>query len=212
MTTLIVIAKECLPGKVKTRLHPPLSLEQAAELAAASLHDTLAAVAGLPATRRVLAFDGVVAPAAAAGYDIVPQVTGGLDERLGAIFDGCTEPAVLIGMDTPQVSAAVLAPLFEAWPDDVDAWFGPAADGGFWALALRHPDGDLLRGVPMSESFTGAHQLARLRAAGLRVRMLPTLTDVDHIEDALQVAALAPTGRFAATLAGFGAALGEVRR
>jgi len=64
----------------------------------------------------------------------------------------------------------------------------------------------------MSESFTGAHQLARLRAAGLRVRMLPTLTDVDHIEDALQVAALAPTGRFAATLAGFGAALGEVRR
>ncbi|MGO4784807.1 TIGR04282 family arsenosugar biosynthesis glycosyltransferase [Cryobacterium sp. W22_MBD10_FK3] len=212
MTTLIVIAKECLPGKVKTRLHPPLSLEQAAELAAASLHDTLAAVAGLPATRRVLAFDGVVAPAAAAGYDIVPQVTGGLDERLGAIFDGCTEPAVLIGMDTPQVSAAVLAPLFEAWPDDVDAWFGPAADGGFWALALRHPDGDLLRGVPMSESFTGAHQLARLRAAGLRVRMLPTLTDVDHIEDALQVAALAPTGRFAATLAGFGAALSEVRR
>ena len=212
MTTLIVIAKECLPGKVKTRLHPPLSLEQAAELAAASLHDTLAAVAGLPATRRVLAFDGVVAPDAAAGYDIVPQVTGGLDERLGAIFDGCTEPAVLIGMDTPQVSAAVLAPLFEAWPDDVDAWFGPAADGGFWALALRHPDGDLLRGVPMSESFTGAHQLARLRAAGLRVRMLPTLTDVDHIEDALQVAALAPTGRFAATLAGFGAALSEVRR
>ena len=212
MTTLIVIAKECLPGKVKTRLHPPLSLEQAAELAAASLHDTLAAVAGLPATRRVLAFDGVVAPAAAAGYDIVPQVTGGLDERLGAIFDGCTEPAVLIGMDTPQVSAAVLAPLFEAWPDDVDAWFGPAADGGFWALALRHPDGDLLRGVPMSESFTGAHQLARLRAAGLRVRMLPTLTDVDHIEDALQVAALAPTGRFAVTLAGFGAALSEVRR
>ena len=205
MTTLIVIAKECLPGKVKTRLHPPLSLEQAAELAAASLDDTLDAVTALPATRRVLAFDGAVAPASAAGYDIVPQVAGGLDQRLGAIFDGCNEPAVLIGMDTPQVSAAVLAPLFAAWPDDVDAWFGPAADGGFWALGLRHPDGDLIRGVPMSRSDTGTHQLARLRAAGLRVRLLPTLTDVDHIEDAHLVAALAPLGRFAATLAGFGA-------
>ncbi|WP_104162313.1 DUF2064 domain-containing protein [Cryobacterium sp. N22] len=205
MTTLIVIAKECLPGKVKTRLHPPLSLEQAAELAAASLDDTLDAVTALPATRRVLAFDGAVAPAAAAGYDIVPQVAGGLDQRLGAIFDGCNEPAVLIGMDTPQVSAAVLAPLFAAWPDDVDAWFGPAADGGFWALGLRHPDGDLIRGVPMSRSDTGTHQLERLRAAGLRVRLLPTLTDVDHIEDAHRVAALAPHGRFAATLAGFGA-------
>lgn len=213
MTTLIVIAKECLPGKVKTRLHPPLSLEQAAELAAASLDDTLTAVAVLPATRRVLAFDGTVAPAAASGYDVVPQVAGGLDERLGAIFDGCNEPAVLIGMDTPQVSADVLAPLFAAWPDDVDAWFGPAADGGFWALGLRHPDGDLIRGVPMSRSDTGALQLARLRAAGLRVSLLPTLTDVDHIEDAHRVAAIAPNGRFAATLAGFGAVqLSEVVR
>ncbi|TFC56610.1 DUF2064 domain-containing protein [Cryobacterium sp. TMB1-7] len=213
MTTLIVIAKECLPGKVKTRLHPPLSLEQAAELASASLNDTLAAVAALPATRRVLAFDGAVAPAAAAGYDILPQVAGGLDERLGAIFDGCTGPAVLIGMDTPQVTADVLAPLFEDWPDDVDAWFGPAADGGFWALGLRHPDGDLIRGVPMSQSDTGMHQLARLRAAGLRVRLLPTLTDVDHIEDAYVVAALAPHSRFALALAGFGALqLSEVTR
>jgi glycosyltransferase A (GT-A) superfamily protein (DUF2064 family) len=207
MTTLIVIAKECLPGKVKTRLHPPLSLDQAAQLAAASLDDTLAAVATLPATRRVLAFDGRVAPAAAAGYEVVPQVDGTLDDRLGAIFDGCSEPTVLIGMDTPQVSAEVLAPIFAPWPDDVDAWFGPAADGGFWALALRLPDGDLIRGVPMSRSDTGERQLERLRAAGLRVQILPTLTDVDHIEDAYTVAAIAPTGRFAATLAGFGAVL-----
>jgi len=207
MTTLVVIAKECLPGRVKTRLHPPLSLQQAAELAAASLDDTLAAVAALPADRRVLAYDGTVAPAAAAGYDIVAQVPGGLDERLAAIFDGCAAaPTVLIGMDTPQLSAAVLRPLFEVWPDDVDAWFGPAADGGFWALALRHPDGDLIRGVPMSRDDTGAQQLARLRDAGLRVRLLPTLTDVDHIEDARLVAALAPHGRFAAALAGFGPA------
>ena len=205
MTTLIVIAKECLPGRVKTRLHPPLSLEQAARLAAASLDDTFAAVAALPATRRVLAFDGTVVPAAAAEYDVVPQVDGGLDARLGAIFDGCTEPAVLIGMDTPQVTAELLAPVFQPWPDDVDAWFGPAADGGFWALALRIPDGDLIRGVPMSRSDTGARQLQRLRTAGLRVRMLPTLTDVDHIEDAFTVAALAPRGSFAQTLAGFGA-------
>jgi glycosyltransferase A (GT-A) superfamily protein (DUF2064 family) len=213
MTTLIVIAKECLPGRVKTRLHPPLSLEQAATLAAASLDDTLEAVAGLPATRRVLAFDGRRAPAAAAGYDVVPQVDGDLDARLGAIFDDCTEPALLIGMDTPQVSADVLAPIFSGWPDDVDAWFGPAADGGFWALALRIPNGDLIRGVPMSRDDTGARQLDRLHEAGLRVRLLPTLTDVDHIEDAYSVALLAPTGRFAATLAGFSAAqLSEANR
>ena len=205
MTTLIVIAKECLPGRVKTRLHPPLSLEQAAVLAAASLDDTLAATATMPASRRVLAFDGANPPAAAAAFEVVPQVDGGLDDRLGAIFDHCAGPTVLIGMDTPQVTAELLAPVFDVWPAEVDAWFGPAADGGFWALALREPDGDLIRGVPMSRDDTGARQLERLHAAGLRVRMLPTLTDVDTIDDAQKVADLAPTGRFAATLTDFAA-------
>jgi uncharacterized protein len=203
MTTLILIAKETLPGKVKTRLHPPLSLEQAAILAAASITDTLAAIAPLPASRRVLAFDGTAPPLGAEDYDVIPQVAGDLDERLGAIFDECTGPTVLIGMDTPQVTAAHLAPVFAQWPDGVDAWFGPASDGGFWALALAKPDGNLLRGVPMSRDDTGKLQLARLREAGLRVAFLPTLTDVDTIDNAFAAADAAPDGVFASTLAGF---------
>ncbi|TFD82647.1 TIGR04282 family arsenosugar biosynthesis glycosyltransferase [Cryobacterium fucosi] len=201
MTILVVIAKECLPGRVKTRLHPPLSLAQAAELAAASLDDTLRAVSALPATRRILAFDGVATPSAAAGFEILPQVDGGLDERLAAIFDHCDEPTVLIGMDTPQVSTALLEPVFTGWTDDIDAWFGFADDGGFWALALAEPDGDLIRGIPMSRDDTGARQLDRLRAAGLHVAFLPTLTDVDTIDDAHTVAGVAPDGTFAAALA-----------
>jgi len=200
MTVLVVIAKECLPGRVKTRLHPPLSLEQAAELAAASLDDTLRAVASLPATRRVLAYDGQIPPAAADGWEILPQVGGGLDERLAAIFDTFDEPTVLIGMDTPQVTAALLEPVF-ASGDLTDAWIGLAEDGGFWALAMHQPNGALILGVPMSRDDTGAVQLDRLTEAGLRVRQLPVLVDVDTIADAHRVAADAPDGLFAATLA-----------
>ena len=201
MTVLVVIAKECLPGRVKTRLSPPLSLEQAAVLAAASLDDTLSELAGLPASRRILAFDGENPPESAAGHDVLPQVDGGLDERLAAVFDACNEPMVLIGMDTPQVSTAILMPIFTDWTDEVDAWFGFADDGGFWALAMSRPDGSLIRGVPMSRVDTGRIQLDRLEEAGLRVRMLPTLIDVDTIDDARAVAALVPNGRFAAALA-----------
>jgi glycosyltransferase A (GT-A) superfamily protein (DUF2064 family) len=87
--------------------------------------------------------------------------------------------------------------------DDAEAWFGRAHDGGFWALGLdRWPRrGDLIRGVPMSTEHTGAAQLMRLHAAGLRVRRLPELTDVDHVEEAVLVAAQAPGSRFAAQLA-----------
>ena len=81
MTTLVLIAKEPLPGKVKTRLTPDLTPEQAAELAAACISDTVAAIAELPATRRVLAFDGQRVPAGAENYDVLPQSEGTLTSR-----------------------------------------------------------------------------------------------------------------------------------
>ncbi|MFD7292484.1 DUF2064 domain-containing protein [Streptomyces sp. NPDC059897] len=194
---LLVIAKEPLPGRVKTRLTPPFTPQEAAELAEAALADTLEAVAEAPAARRVLVLDGAPGPWLPPGFEVVPQCAGGLDERLAAAFAQCDGPALLIGMDTPQVRPDLLTVDFA----DCDAWFGPALDGGFWALGLAEPDPELLRGVPMSTAHTGAAQRARLVEAGLTVRDLPPLRDVDTAEDAAAVAAQAPHGRFAARLA-----------
>ncbi|MEU8651546.1 DUF2064 domain-containing protein [Streptomyces sp. NPDC048737] len=197
MTTLLVIAKEPVPGRVKTRLTPPFAPWEAAALAEAALADTLAAVAAAPAVRRLLVLDGAPGPWLPPGFDVVPQCAGGLDERLAEAFAGCEGPALLIGMDTPQVTPELLTVDFAG----CDAYFGPAEDGGFWALGLSVPDAALLRGVPMSTPFTGAVQRERLVAAGLRVRDLPRLRDVDDARDARAVAALAPHGWFAARLA-----------
>ncbi|MFF7446475.1 MULTISPECIES: DUF2064 domain-containing protein [unclassified Streptomyces] len=202
MTTLLVIAKEPLPGRVKTRLTPPFTPRQAAELAAASLTDTLRAVAATPASRRVLVLDGAPGPWLPPGFDVVRQGPGGLDERLAAAFAHCCGPALLIGMDTPQVTPELLTVDFAG----CDAHFGAAEDGGFWALGLAEPDPGLLLGVPMSTPVTGAVQRQRLVDAGLRVRDLPRLRDVDTADDAHAVAALAPHGRFAARLARYATA------
>ncbi|MDC0771684.1 TIGR04282 family arsenosugar biosynthesis glycosyltransferase [Streptomyces sp. HD] len=195
MTTLLVIAKEPRPGRVKTRLTPPFTPEEAAALAEAALADTLDAVARTPARRRVLVLDGTPGPWLPPGFDVVRQCAGGLDERLAAAFAQCDGPALLIGMDTPQVTPELLT---VDWADR-DAYFGPAEDGGFWALGLAEPDPSRLRGVPMSTPHTGAAQRARL--ADLRVRDLPCLRDVDTAYDAGLVAKSAPGGRFATTLA-----------
>ncbi|WP_089104505.1 TIGR04282 family arsenosugar biosynthesis glycosyltransferase [Streptomyces hyaluromycini] len=208
MTTLLVIAKEPRPGRVKTRLTPPFSPAQAAALAEASLADTLDVVARTPATRRVLALDGTPGPWLPPGFDVVPQCAGGLDERLADAFAHCSGPALLIGMDTPQVTPALLTVDFA----ECDAYFGAAEDGGFWALGLADPDPALLLGVPMSVPETGAVQRRRLVAAGLRVRDLPRLRDVDTAADAAAVAALVPHGRFAALLARCTAHSGTGRR
>lgn len=197
MTTLIVIAKEPIPGRVKTRLTPPYTPAQAATLAEAALADTLAAVARTPARRHVLALDGTPGRWLPAGFDVIPQRGTGLDERLAHAFAEAGGPAVLVGMDTPQVTPAMLADAILRL-EDGDAVFGPAADGGFWLLGLRAPDPGLLLGVPMSRADTGARQLARLR--GLRVAMLGTLTDVDTAADAAYVADQAPGTNFAAAV------------
>ncbi|MEU6079987.1 DUF2064 domain-containing protein [Streptomyces sp. NPDC047108] len=201
-TALLVVAKEPVPGRVKTRLTPAYTPEEAAELAAAALADTLRTALAVPARERVLVLDGRPGPWLPPGVEVVPQCGGGLDERLAAAFDRCAGPALLIGMDTPQITSSLLAPVLgpDAWTD-CDAWFGPAADGGFWALGLAVPDGRLVRGVPMSTAGTGAEQRRRLVDAGLRVRDLPVLRDVDTAADAAEVAAAAPDGRFAAAVA-----------
>ena len=152
-TTLLVIAKQPRPGRVKTRL--------------------------------------------------VPQCGGGLDERLVGAFAAVRGPALLIGMDTPQLTPDLLLVDWEV----ADAWFGPAVDGGFWALGLRVPDPALVRGVPMSTANTGASQRARLHAAGLRVADLPLLRDVDTAADAVAVARQAPRSRFAAQVRELGPVL-----
>ncbi|WP_020134959.1 TIGR04282 family arsenosugar biosynthesis glycosyltransferase [Streptomyces sp. 351MFTsu5.1] len=200
--TLLVIAKEPVPGRVKTRLTPPYTPEEAAALAEAALTDTLHTVLQVPARRRILVLDGTPGPWLPPGFEVLPQTDGGLDERLAAAFEHCDSgPALLVGMDTPQLTPDLLAGVGR---DGHDAWFGPAADGGFWALGFADPArcGALVRGVPMSTERTGAVQRGRLVAAGLTVGDLPTLRDVDTAADAASVVTSCPPGsRFAAVLA-----------
>ena len=206
--TLLVIAKQPVPGQVKTRLVPPCTHEQAAALAEAALADTLHTMLMVPARRRVIVLDGEPGPWLPSGFEVVRQCSGPLDERLASAFAGVSGPAMLIGMDTPQVTPGLLTVDWQA----ADAWFGPAADGGFWALGLRVPDPALLRGVPMSTPGTGAVQRARLIGAGLRVADLPQLRDVDTAADAVAVALEAPRSRFAARARTLAAVLTPVDR
>ena len=197
---VLVLAKEPVAGAVKTRLCPPLTPTSAAAVAAAALEDTLDVVRAVPVARRVLVLDGAYT---AAGFDVQPQVDGPMDVRLGAAFDDAAAasdlPALLVGMDTPQLTPALLSAAARALLAS-PAVLGRAPDGGWWALGLQRPDGALLRGVVTSRDDTGAVQLARLVCAGLAPVLLPELRDVDTADDARAVAALAPHGRFAAVL------------
>ena len=199
-SALIVFAKIPEPARVKTRLTPPCTPEQAAALARAAIEDTLAAALAVQRdVRRVLVLDGEPGDWVPDGFEVVPQRGEGLAQRLAAAFEDAAAPALLVGMDTPQVTPALL----EAGLDGLQAMesvFGAALDGGYWAIGLRTADARVFDGVPMSRANTGAVQRARLAILGLRTAILPPLRDFDTIEDAGAVAREARDGRFAAAL------------
>lgn len=201
---VVVLAKQPVAGRVKTRLCPPLTPVQAAGVAEAALHDTLTAVRRCHAVRKVLAIDAMVA---APDFAVLAQRGGGLDARIaGAFADAWAHaplPTLLIGMDTPQVTPELLdAALQRLLVPGTDAVLGLAVDGGWWALGLRRPAPELVLGVPTSRQDTGSLQRQRLLGAGQHLEDLEVLRDVDTSADLLPVAALAPGGRFAAAVAG----------
>ncbi len=200
--SLIVLAKEPVPGHVKTRLSPPCTAEQAAAVAEAALLDTIDVVDQTDAPHRTLALLGYYD--APAGWRVLPQRGEGLAQRIAHAFGDAgdaTTGSLLVGMDTPQLTIELLRELGRAL-DRADAVVAPADDGGWWALGLRDPrQAAAVVGVAMSTAQTGRRTVAALRARGLMVELGPRLRDVDTAADAFAVASLAAGTRFCRAVA-----------
>jgi len=182
---------------VKTRMCPPLTEIEAAELAEAALADTLDAVARCGAERRLVALEGEPGPWLPPGFEVFAQRGRGLDERLAAAWEHAGGPGLQIGMDTPQITGELLDSCLERLDSPrATALLGPACDGGWWSIGLDKPDPNVFIGVPMSTASTGREQQRRLVELGHDPVILPTLRDVDYVEDAVLVADLVPSSRF----------------
>ncbi len=159
----------------------------------------------------MLVLDGPAGPWLPRGFEVIAQRGGGLDERLAAAFADVGGSTLLVGMDTPQVTPALLGEaLHELLAGPCDAVLGPASDGGYWTIGLVRPDDRVFIGVPMSEPTTGRHQRERLSHLGVATAMLPELTDVDTFAAALAVAPLCAGAGFASTVAAINAELGPL--
>jgi uncharacterized protein len=192
---LTIIAKAPVPGRVKTRLCPPCTPDQAAGFA-----ETVAAIdaaaAHIPGdVRKVLLLDGESQLWMPSDYEVVAQRGDGLGERLNNGFAELGR-GLIVGMDTPRatrgLSAAVAA---LARGDDV---IGLAVDGGYWVIGLANPDGREFDDVPMSASNTGLAQIRRLHRLGRRVHLLATARDLDDVADLRALATSGDEGEFTA--------------
>ncbi|MCV7378674.1 glycosyltransferase involved in cell wall biogenesis [Mycobacterium alsense] len=194
---LLVVAKAPEPGRAKTRLAAAVGDRVAADIAAAALLDTLDAVAAAPVAARVVALTGDLDAAASAAeirarlesFAVIPQRGEGFADRLANAHADAADayPVLQIGMDTPQVSAELLAECARRLLD-APAILGLAHDGGWWALGVGSPAmAECLRAVPMSQPDTGALTLKALRDSGVDVASVQALADVDVVDDVAAV-------------------------
>ncbi|CAI9419107.1 TIGR04282 family arsenosugar biosynthesis glycosyltransferase [Nocardioides sp. T2.26MG-1] len=205
---VLVVAKAPVAGRVKTRLGATVGMVAASELAAAALLDTIAACAeAFAPDLRMIALAGDLADAvrgdeierALEGWAVGRQRGSTFAERLANAHVDVPDggPVVQVGMDTPQVTPALLdaaaAQLLEH-----EAVLGPAEDGGWWVLGLREPrSAAALHDVPMSTPSTYDHTRDALVAAGVGVGVTTALRDVDTVADADAVARVASGSEFA---------------
>ncbi|MBI4370985.1 MAG: TIGR04282 family arsenosugar biosynthesis glycosyltransferase [Elusimicrobia bacterium] len=197
MNTLIVFVKAPVAGRVKTRLCPPLSFAQAAELYRAFVKDTLASAAVVPQTRVEVAY---------APFDdhasldwIEPRTRPGLFLQQGAdlgrrlenafakAFRDGADKVAIIGSDTPQLDPAIVAKAFSAL-DRKEAVLGPARDGGYYLIGLRKTRPCLFARIPWSSDKVFAETVARARLEGVSLECLPELNDIDTFADLKRLA------------------------
>ncbi|MCV7444992.1 DUF2064 domain-containing protein [Mycobacterium paraense] len=206
--TVLVVAKAPEPGRAKTRLAATVGDRVAADIAAAALLDTLDAVAAAPVVARVVALTGDLDAAARAAelrqrleaFAVIPQRGNDFADRLANAHADSADgyPVLQIGMDTPQVTAGLLADCAGRLLD-APAILGLALDGGWWVLGVGAPTmAECLRGVPMSQPDTGELTLRALRDNGIGVAEVQRLADVDVVDDIAVVRdACGPASRFA---------------
>ena len=185
---LAIFAKTPLPGMVKTRLTPPLSLEEGADLYRCMLLDTVDRVRSLPVDTFIF-YDGDESffRMSAPGVPLVRQHPEGLGGRLEKAFAALGSlgygARVVIGTDAPDLPLAFIEEGFRLLEAGSDVVFGPAEDGGYYLVALGGAHGDLFRDIPWSTPHVLDRSLERARESGLASALLPCWYDVDSYED-----------------------------
>lgn len=189
MDKLIIFARAPRVGQVKTRLALQVGAAKACEI----YRELLSTV--IQNLRKLRVVQVQFSPADGAGelreflpqgWGLTPQSPGDLGARLASAFESAFQNGaakiVVIGSDCPSLKEKDVR---DAWRelDQHDLVLGPAADGGYWLIALKKPCPELLAGIPWSTDQVLAKTLAQAKQLGMRIQLLRILSDIDTLKD-----------------------------
>lgn len=189
---LILFAKAAQPGRVKTRLVPQLSAEQASRLYQAFVMDLVSATERLKGITRIMAcdparhhpfFDSI---AHRFGMKLINQQGANLGERMKNAIKAAHRlklgPVVIIGTDSPTLPMGFVRQAFGVLHSR-ELVLGPSCDGGYYLIGCGKRIPPVFEGIPWGTDRVLAMTLKRITDLKLKCALLPFWYDVDHVED-----------------------------
>ncbi|MDA8378324.1 MAG: TIGR04282 family arsenosugar biosynthesis glycosyltransferase [Planctomycetia bacterium] len=191
--SLVLVAKEPIPGHVKTRLASKLSAPTAAYVHESLLQHMRRTCEQLAAQSKdidlVLLFDPPDSPVAWNDWNIwrrMPQADGDLGRRLecarNALANRCCDGYVFIGADAPELTGDHLAWAMDEVRQSRYAMI-PAYDGGYVLIGIPSPNDSLFGGISWSTSLVADQTRQAAAKCGLVISELPALHDIDTHQD-----------------------------
>lgn len=192
---VLVMAKAPRPGMAKTRLAPLLGHSRCASLQELLIRRTCELACSVAPAAAFVAFHPADALTELAGHvppeaTLFPQKGAHLGERLmdatRHVLGPESRPLVVIGTDIPLLSTSHLHAAIGALESGTDVVLGPAEDGGYYLVGLPRARPTLFG---LEQSLWGGpsvldETVKRAQAAGLSVRLLDPLRDLDTPADA----------------------------
>jgi rSAM/selenodomain-associated transferase 1 len=192
---LVVVAKAPVRGKVKTRLIPHFTAEEAVELYRCFLQDRVMTIAALKGVDLAIAFTpadarDMFAPFRRNGIYLFPQKGKGLGERLNNIFveklAAGYDAVSIIDSDTPDLPQSTIQESFRRLQSNqTDVVLGPCHDGGYYLVGMCRPHPELFDEIPWSTDAVLSSTLERAKHLGVKTDLLPRWNDLDTFEDLL---------------------------
>ena len=182
------MAREPVPGTVKTRLGPSLSDYDIAALYGCFLRDRIDQAGSLRGATPVIAFTPPESRSffaeLAPDFLLLPQSGGGLSARLIGIverlLDMGYQGVIATDSDSPTLPTEHLQEAVERLAGaTADVVLGPSDDGGYYLVGVRRLYPELFDNMPWSTPQVYNETLKRAAESGLRVASLPAWYDVD---------------------------------
>lgn len=189
---LAVMTKAPQAGQVKTRLIPPLTPDEAAELNKSFLRDTTLTISSAAKTSSAWGIAVYTPVGAESVYDdilppdfvLLPQRGRNFGERLyfaaEDLFKCGFESVCLIDSDSPTVTAKSFSKAIELLSaGSGQVVLGPSDDGGYYLIGFNKLHSELFERIDWSTEVVFDQTIRRAREIGLTIKLLPPGYDVD---------------------------------